>query len=73
MKSFTFTFWRIFMNHPDSLLKSAGSEINSLDIVFLLPPYKTLTTLVSRVVFIFLFLFFCFLQNCWESILLLYY
>ena len=33
MKNFTFTLWRTFMNHFDSLLKSAESEIIYLDTI----------------------------------------
>ena len=33
MKNFTFTLWRTFMNHFDSFLKSAESEISYLDTI----------------------------------------
>ena len=54
MKNFTFTLWRTFMNHFDSFLKSAESEISYLDTIniFLVLAGDIIHPRFTRVVFV---------------------
>ena len=67
MKNFTFTLWRTFMNHFDSFLKSAESEISYLDTIniSLVLAGDIIHPRFTRVVFVCVCVCFLSLQKCW--------